>query len=73
MIRCGVLGAAVLMALSLPAGSYSVKVGNNTRPATVTADQAVAVNWCATAMRKLAAHCLRESTWLIRMARRSCV
>ena len=32
-------------ALSFPAGSYSVKVGNNTRPATVTAGQAVAVNW----------------------------
>jgi hypothetical protein len=31
--------------LSFPAGSYSVKVGNNTRPATVTAGQAVAVNW----------------------------
>ncbi len=32
-------------ALSFPAGSYSLKVGNNTRPATVTAGQAVAVNW----------------------------
>jgi len=31
--------------LSFPAGSYSVKVGSNTRPARVTAGQAVAVNW----------------------------
>ncbi len=31
--------------LSFPAGSYSVKVGNNMRPATVTAGQAVVVNW----------------------------
>jgi hypothetical protein len=32
-------------ALSFPARSYSMKIGNNTRPATVTAGQAVAVNW----------------------------
>jgi 6,7-dimethyl-8-ribityllumazine synthase len=31
--------------VSLPAGKYTVKLGNNTRPATVTAGQAVVVNW----------------------------
>ena len=31
--------------VSLPAGKYSVKLGNNARPQTVTAGQAVVVNW----------------------------
>jgi hypothetical protein len=31
--------------ISLPAGKYSVKVGNNIRPAEVTAGQAAVVNW----------------------------
>ena len=31
--------------VALPAGTYSVKVGNNARPATVTAGQAAVVNW----------------------------
>src|SRR5579864_2203176 len=31
--------------LSLPAGTYSVKVGNNTRTAAVTAGQSAVVNW----------------------------
>lgn len=31
--------------VSLPAGKYTVKLANNTRPATVTAGQAVVVNW----------------------------
>lgn len=39
------LGYAKLdLPLSFPAGSYSAKVGNNTRPATVTAGQAVTIN-----------------------------
>jgi hypothetical protein len=31
--------------ISLPAGKYSVKVGNNARPVAVTAGQAVVLNW----------------------------
>ena len=31
--------------LSLPAGKYTVKVGNNTRPAAVTAGQTMVLNW----------------------------
>jgi hypothetical protein len=31
--------------LSFPAGTYSVKLANDTRPATVTAGQATVVNW----------------------------
>ena len=31
--------------VSLPAGKYSVKLGNNARPQTITAGQAVVVNW----------------------------
>ena len=31
--------------VSLPAGRYSVRLGNNTRPATVTAGQSVVLNW----------------------------
>jgi hypothetical protein len=31
--------------VSLPAGKYTVKLANNTRPVTVTAGQAVVVNW----------------------------
>jgi hypothetical protein len=31
--------------VSLPAGNYLVKFGNNTRPTSVTAGQAMVVNW----------------------------
>ena len=31
--------------ISLPAGKYSVKVGNNARPVAVTAGQAIVLNW----------------------------
>jgi 6,7-dimethyl-8-ribityllumazine synthase len=31
--------------VSLPAGKYTVKVGNNTRPAAVTAGQTMVLNW----------------------------
>ena len=31
--------------ISLPAGKYTVKLGNNTRPAAVTAGQTMALNW----------------------------
>jgi hypothetical protein len=31
--------------VSLPAGTYSVRLGNNIRPATVTAGQSVVLNW----------------------------
>ena len=31
--------------VSLPAGRYSVRLGNNIRPATVTAGQSVVLNW----------------------------
>ena len=31
--------------VSLPAGKYSVRLGNNIRPATVTAGQSVVLNW----------------------------
>jgi hypothetical protein len=35
----------VNQSVSLPPGKYSVRVGNNTRPATVIAGQSVALNW----------------------------
>jgi len=31
--------------VSVPAGKYSVRLGNNSRPATVTAGQSVVLNW----------------------------
>jgi hypothetical protein len=31
--------------VSLPAGKHSVRLGNNMRPATVTAGQSVVLNW----------------------------
>jgi len=40
------LGSSLFnQAISLPAGKYSVKVGNNTRPVEVTAGQAAVVDW----------------------------